>query len=50
MRLHWMALMTSLALALPAAADDWSADEKAVWQLEEDYWRYVKAGDVESYV
>ena len=30
------------AQALPARADD-------VWQMEEAYWRYVEAGDVQSY-
>src|SRR5512138_1475315 len=33
--------------ALPQGDDPGVA---AVWQLEDDYWRYVKAGDVESYV
>ena len=27
-----------------------TAEQKAVWQLEEAYWRYVKAGDVDNYV
>lgn len=26
-----------------------STEERAVWQLEHDYWEYVKAGDLESY-
>ena len=26
------------------------AQQDEVWQLEEDYWRYVKAGDIESYM
>jgi ketosteroid isomerase-like protein len=50
MRLHWLALLPGLCLALSIAADDRSPGENAVWQLEEDYWRYVSAGDVESYV
>jgi ketosteroid isomerase-like protein len=37
--LHW---------PMPAAAESRSVAE--VWALEDDYWRYVKAGDVESYV
>lgn len=44
-------LLLSL-LAIPCAA--WAAEpadaERTVRQLEEDYWRYVQAGDVESYV
>ena len=47
---RWAALAACLFLALPAAAKDWTPAEQAVWQLEEDYWRYVKAGDVEAYV
>lgn len=31
-------------------ARDPSADEEAVWQLEEAYFRYVQAGDVENYL
>jgi len=34
--------------AKPASSDNQSIKE--VWALEDDYWRYVKAGDVESYV
>lgn len=34
--------------ATPAATDNQSISE--VWAREDDYWRYVKAGDVESYV
>jgi ketosteroid isomerase-like protein len=33
----------------PAMTPD-AAAVKAVWELEEAYWRYVKAGDVENYV
>lgn len=33
-----------------AATQDQTAAEKAVWQLEQDYWRFVSAGDVDSYV
>lgn len=29
---------------------DPTPDEQAVWQLEKDYWRFVSAGDVDSYV
>ena len=43
---RWAAIAACLLLALPAAAKDWTPAEQAVWQLEEDYWRYVKAGDV----
>ena len=30
-------------------AQQQSADEKAVWKLEHDYWEYVKALDIEKY-
>jgi hypothetical protein len=40
-----------LALLLPAAlpAAEMTADEAAVWQLEETYWQYVKAADLDGY-
>ena len=50
MLIRWAMLAATLHLAQPAVALDWNADEKAVWQLEEDYWRFVSTGDVESYV
>jgi ketosteroid isomerase-like protein len=50
MRVRWAMFAASLCLALPASARDRNPDEQAVWQLEEDYWRFVSAGDVESYV
>ena len=31
-------------------AQQQSADEKAVWKLEHDYWEYVKALDIEKYL
>jgi ketosteroid isomerase-like protein len=43
-------LLACLFLALPATAREWNDEEKAVWKLEEDYWRYVSAGNIESYV
>lgn len=45
-----MALLLAVTLAGPAAAADRTPDEQAVWQLEEDYWRYVSAGDIDAYV
>lgn len=40
-----------LASAGLAASVAESTDaERVIWKLEEDYWRYVQAGDVESYV
>jgi len=50
MPVRWMMLVATLCLALPVSARDWSADEKVVWQLEEDYWRLVSTGDLDSYV
>jgi ketosteroid isomerase-like protein len=58
-----MRSMKLLVLAIPAffaiptitfadapATASGESDVAAVWRLEDDYWRYVKAGDVESYV
>jgi len=42
-------LLILLLLPLFAAADEPTADEAAVWQLEEAYWEYVKAADLEAY-
>jgi ketosteroid isomerase-like protein len=50
MRVCAMALLWVAFLPWPAAAADWTPDEQAVWQLEEDYWRYVSTGDVDAYV
>lgn len=36
-----------LSPAIPASAED--QDVSAVWSLEDHYWRFVKAGDVENY-
>jgi hypothetical protein len=41
-------LLVGLIRAPPASAQSRGVSE--VWALEDDYWRYVKAGDVESYV
>ena len=40
--------LTGLLWPVPASAQSRSVSE--VWALEDDYWRFVKAGDVESYV
>ena len=45
----WMA-MAGVCLAFSASAAEQTDAERAVWKLEEAYWRYVKAGDVEAYV
>lgn len=45
-----IAILAGVCLALPSAGMEWTADEKAVWQLEENYWRFVSAGNVDSYV
>ena len=44
------ALLITTGLSSIASAAEFTPDEKAVWQLEEAYWRYVQAGDVENYV
>jgi hypothetical protein len=45
-------IVLTVVLTLLASAALWSentADEKAVWKLEEAYWKYVKSNDVKSY-
>jgi ketosteroid isomerase-like protein len=43
-------LVVALMLGVGSAfAENQSADERAVWQLEQAYWKYVQAGDLESY-
>lgn len=46
------AVLLALTAILPvdaALAIDLDADQEAVWQLEESYWRVVAAGDVDGY-
>ena len=50
MCLRTMVFLWAAILAWPAAAAGWTPDEQAVWQLEQDYWRYVSTGDVDAYV
>jgi len=40
--------LVGLSPAMLASAEDQSVS--AVWSLEHDYWRFVKAGDVENYL
>jgi len=47
-RLAKITLLT-LAGSTAAQADDLTADEQAVWDLEVKYWEYVKAGDIPAY-
>ena len=48
--------MKSIALVVafifsvgPAFAARESPEEQAVWEMEQSYWKYVQAGDLESY-
>ncbi|MBP6107097.1 MAG: nuclear transport factor 2 family protein [Steroidobacteraceae bacterium] len=50
MRHALVALLIVVGSSLTASAADFTPDEQAVWQMEEAYWRYVQAGDVERYV
>ena len=43
-------LIAGAGFVASAADLELTTDETAVWQLEEAYWRYVKAGDVDNYV
>jgi ketosteroid isomerase-like protein len=44
------ALLIGICFSPTAPALDFTPDEQAVWQMEEQYWRDVQAGDVESYL
>ena len=44
------ALLVGLGFASAASATEFTPEEQAVWQMEEVYWRDVKAGDVEHYL
>ncbi|HEY4447053.1 MAG TPA: nuclear transport factor 2 family protein [Steroidobacteraceae bacterium] len=39
----------AVLLAVPLFASQPSADEKEVWSLEDSYWRYVQANDLDRY-
>jgi ketosteroid isomerase-like protein len=43
-----VAILLTLLFSLSAWADG-TTDEEAVWQLEENYWLYVKGNDLASY-
>ena len=43
------ALFLGLGVSSLALTADLTPEEQAVWQMEEAYWRYVQAGDVEHY-
>ena len=44
-----MGLLLLLLIVSPLAFAGPADDEAAVWQLEQDYWEYVKANDLDSY-
>ena len=44
-----LALLITLFVSVPLWSDAVS-DEKAVWNLEEAYWKYVKNNDVKGYL
>jgi ketosteroid isomerase-like protein len=37
-------------LTMPLVAGEMTPDEKAVWQLEEQYWVYVAKSDIDGYL
>jgi len=43
-------LLFTLLLPLTCLAEDLTPDETAVWHLEEAYWQYVKANDLDGYL
>jgi len=42
-------LIASMLSVGPTFAEKQSAEERAVWKLEQSYWKYAQAGDLESY-
>jgi len=45
--------VVTLCIALPACAQELpteSVTEQEIWRLEDDYWQYAAAGDVERYL
>jgi ketosteroid isomerase-like protein len=42
-------MLILLLVACPIAVAGPPQDEAAVWQLEEDYWKYVKEQDLDAY-
>jgi ketosteroid isomerase-like protein len=42
-------LLLAAAISANAAAIEMTEDQRAVWALEEAYWKFVQTGDVEPY-
>lgn len=49
MRTITVTLLLGFLVSLPALSDE-TADEEAVWKLEEAYWVYVKNNDIDGYL
>jgi hypothetical protein len=49
MRIQVFALLVGMGLLSAASAADFTPEEQAVRNMEEAYWRYVKAGEVDAY-
>ncbi len=49
MRKIFVILVMSLFVSASGIAEE-ASDEKAVWNLEEAYWKYVKNNDIKSYL
>jgi hypothetical protein len=49
MRTITVTFLLGFLISLPALSDE-TADEEAVWNLEEAYWVYVKNNDVDGYL
>jgi ketosteroid isomerase-like protein len=45
-----LALLIGIGLSSAVSAVDLTAEEQAVWRMEEIYWHDVQAGDVEHYL
>jgi ketosteroid isomerase-like protein len=50
MKIRVLVLMLFVFSTHCAIALEMSEAEESVWEMEENYWRYVQAGDVESYL
>ena len=48
MKRIWIPLMLAV-FAVSALAQQQTPEEQAVWKLEQDYWKYVQAADLDGY-
>jgi ketosteroid isomerase-like protein len=45
-----LAVLLAVLSSVSVRGQEMTADEQAVWKLEENYWKYVKEQDIEKYL